>query len=138
MARVSASAFRDREMCAKEIDANSVDIDRMSFTIPMISLARVMPEIARTGIKLLENTSREANSKVIAMQRADLIAEASAISGDPIEDSTIDPLIGDSSLGPENTQPSPAASFSLFQAASVLHVTRLLTEMVCGDSRGRL
>lgn len=77
-----------------------------------------MLEIARMSVKLSKSTSREPISKVIAMQRVDLIAEASAISGEPIDDSTIDPLIGASNPGPENTQPNPAASLSLFQAAT--------------------
>ena len=90
------------------------------------------------SVKLSDNTSREVISKVIAMQRADLIAEASAISGNPIESSIIDPLIGDSSLCPEKIQASPATSLSLFHAASVLQVTRLLSAAPGGGSGDQL
>lgn len=79
------------------------------------------------SVRLSEKTSSDQNSKVITMQSADWAAKASAMSGEPIEDSTIDPLIGASMLGPEKTYPNPATSLSLFQAASVLQVKRLLS-----------
>ena len=107
----------------------------MSFTIPMISLAWVMPEIARTSVRLSENTSRAVISRVIAMQRADLIAEASAIRGYPIERSITDPLIGNLSFWPEKIQAKPAIRLSLFQAASVLQVTRFSSATPRKESR---
>lgn len=74
---------------------------------------------------------------MITMQRADRSADASAISGDPIDDSTTDPLRGGSKPGPEKIHPNPAVSLSLFQAASVKQETRLLSVIVLGRSRDR-
>lgn len=96
-----------------------------------------MPDIARMSVKLSERTSREAISRLVAMQRAALIAQASATSGDPIDVSTIDPLRGVSKPSPEKIHPSPATRLSLFQAASVLQVTQLLSSVILGWSRDR-
>ncbi|CAF2078142.1 hypothetical protein Bca4012_090471 [Brassica carinata] len=46
-------------------------------------------------------------SEKISSERSSRTAKASAMSGDRIEDSTIDPVMGASSLGPENIHPSP-------------------------------
>lgn len=88
-----------------------------------------MPEIARTSVWLSESTSIKVISKLVAMQRAALIATASATRGDLTEASTAEPVIGVLRVDPEKIHPNPASSFSLLHAASVLQVVLVLSEL---------
>ena len=68
----------------KKIDAKPEEIDRMSFTISMISLYRRLPKIALMSVELSEKTLNSENSRICTMQRADRIAIASTIKEDPM------------------------------------------------------
>lgn len=82
LAEASASLLKSRETKEKEIETKTEEISRMSWTIPLISLACMSPWIARMSVLLSEDILRVLISRVAALMRASRIAIASATRGE--------------------------------------------------------
>ena len=75
------------------------------------------------SVELSERNFKVENSKVIAMQSAERIAKASAMSGELTEVWIADPWEGAFSSGPVKLHLSPTVFVDAFQAPSVLKTT---------------
>lgn len=88
------------------------------------------------SVVLLERTFSVENPKVVAMQRTDRIASASAMSGDLTNVWISDPREGDVRGGPEKIYPNSAVFLFEFQAPSVLQVIDTASSVLLDDCSG--
>lgn len=95
-----------------------------------------IPFIALMSVVLLERTFSVENPKVVAMQRTDRIASASAMSGDLTNVWISDPREGDVRGGPEKIYPNSAVFLFEFQAPSVLQIIDTASSVLLDDCSG--